>query len=261
MKTRQKDQRRKTGNQELRNDTGQAAARGPAACARCCQNCVYAMPLCEGRRKMTVCTNAQGAPGEMRIVAPGHVCRRHRRRRVMSGRTVPPEPPNDEIRYIPLTRGKYAIVDAADYEQLNRHKWCASFTGKRFYAYRKDHGRSTLMHRVLTNCPAGMVVDHIDGNGLNNRRSNLRVCTPTQNVRNCGPIRKSSKFKGVCYNKRWGQWVVWIRYDGRNIFVGRFDDEIEAARAYDRQAAVLFGEFAYLNFPHEIWLAGRTTTN
>ena len=99
------------------------------------------------------------------------------------------------------------------------------------------------------NAPAGLVVDHIDGNGLNNRKSNLRVCTQAQNSLNSRPRRNSSsRYKGVSFYKRDKIWQAQIFYNFRTINIGRFDDEIEAALAYDRKAAELFGEFAYLNF-------------
>jgi len=97
-----------------------------------------------------------------------------------------------------------------------------------------------------------MVVDHKDGNGLNDRRSNLRVCTQQQNLYNSRPHGRSSRFKGPCWDKAKRRWVVYIRHDGRNVFIGRFRDEAEAARAYDHKAYELFGEYAYLNFPEEI---------
>ena len=100
--------------------------------------------------------------------------------------------------------------------------------------------------------PDGMVVDHIDGNSLNNRRSNLRICTPRQNTANRAKTRNgTSRFKGVHFCTRDRKWRAQIGVDGARRFIGDFDDEVEAARAYDRKAAELFGEFAYLNFPEE----------
>ena len=127
------------------------------------------------------------------------------------------------------------------------------------YAYCHINGRTVALHRFLTNAPKGMVVDHIDGNGLNNRQSNLRVCTQRQNLYNSRPKGRHSQYKGVCWDKYRKRWVVYVRYEGRNIVVGRFRDEAEAARAYDRKAYELFGEYAYLNFPHEIRECCRKT--
>jgi len=109
------------------------------------------------------------------------------------------------------------------------------------------------MHRFIMDPPEGMVVDHRNGNRLDNRRSNLRVCTQKQNTHNSRPKGKSSRFKGVCYDKARGQWMAPVRSpDGKDIHTGRFDDEVEAAKAHDRLARELHGEFAYLNFPDAV---------
>jgi len=98
--------------------------------------------------------------------------------------------------------------------------------------------------------PGHLVVDHIDRNGLNNRRSNLRLCSAAQNACNSGSARgSSSKYKGVCWNKREGKWVASIRFKNKLHLMGYFTDEIAAAKAYDKSASEFFGEFAYLNFP------------
>jgi HNH endonuclease len=196
--------------------------------------------------------NEAGRAGEVSLVRNVPACRNWRRKWRKPLRLPAPEPPNDEVRYIPLTKGKFAIVDASDYERLSRYKWCASSTGAQTYAYRHYQGRTISMHRFLMNPPKGMVVDHIDGNGLNNRRSNLRVCTCQQNAYNRRPKGKSSRYKGVWWDKHNKQWIVVVRRGDLHIHLGRFDDEAEAARAYDRKAFELFGEYAYLNFPAEI---------
>ena len=203
---------------------------------------------------LLLCANCAEAPGELTDMPATGLCRNFRRRRGPVVRLEPPEPPNDEIRYIPLTRGKFAIVDAADYERLSKHKWLASGDEQRgFYAARRVGNKLVLMHRVIMNAPEGTVVDHINGNSLNNRRGNLRLCTQKQNSRNARSSRHStSRFKGVYFHKQTGKWVATIGYNGKTIHLGSFDDEIEAAKAYDRKARELFGEFAYLNFPDEI---------
>jgi hypothetical protein len=198
-----------------------------------------------------VCINAPRSQGELSVATPTGTCRNFLAKRASSPRTVPPEPPDETVRCVPLTQGKFAIVDAADYERVSRYKWCASRSGDRWYAVRSDRRRHVSMHRFITGAPKGMVVDHIDGNGLNDRRSNLRACTQQQNTHNSRPKGKSSRFKGVCWDKKRRKWIVAIRYDGRCVYIGRFDDEIEAARAYDGTALELFGDFAYLNFPEE----------
>ncbi|MBN1362949.1 MAG: HNH endonuclease [Sedimentisphaerales bacterium] len=102
--------------------------------------------------------------------------------------------------------------------------------------------------------PKGMVVDHIDGNGLNNRRSNLRLCTPQQNQWNRCVSRarlQQGLFKGVHHRTDSGKPCARITYRGKTLHLGVFDTAIEAAKAYDRKAIELHGEFAYLNFPED----------
>ncbi len=108
-----------------------------------------------------------------------------------------------------------------------------------------------MMHRMVMGVEDGRLVDHANHNGLDNRRTNLRIATWTEN---CWNKRKpisdsSSRFKGVMWDKRRGTWHVMIGHNGRKIFIGYFDDEEEAARAYDVKAKELYGEFAALNFP------------
>ncbi len=158
----------------------------------------------------------------------------------------------DDIRFIPLTQGKFAIVDAADYDWLSQWKWYASKGHNTWYAARRfsDTGKTTFMHRLITGAPAGLLVDHINRNGLNNTRKNIRQCTHTQNMRNKGPARNSSsKYKGVKRNKANKKFKAAITCDGKRHYLGTFKDEIEAAKAYDKKAKQLFAEFAYLNFP------------
>lgn len=159
------------------------------------------------------------------------------------------QPENDEIRFIPLTQGKVAIVDAKDYHWLSKYKWYATKSGQRFYAQRHKNGRNISMHRMIMQAPKQMVVDHIDGNGLNNRRANLRLCSIPENLRNRRSPGGTSKYKGVTFHKQRKKWRAVISSNRRHIHLGLFDDEIDAARAYDRKADELFGEFAYLNFP------------
>jgi hypothetical protein len=223
---------------------------------RHCKDCIYGVPLRDGRsrdrRPALVCINTPRSKGELSVTTPTGTCRSFGAKRARSRRTVLPAPPDESVRYVPLTKGKFAIVDAADYERVSRYKWCASGSGDRWYAVRNDRGRHVSMHRFLIGAPKGMVVDHIDGNGLNNRQNNLRICTQRQNLYNSRPKGKSSRFKGVCRDKNRGRWIVLISNGERSIHVGRFDDEVQAARAYDRKAFELFGEFAYLNFPDEL---------
>ena len=213
---------------------------------RTCLNCVYVdCDLCEwtscaqrGESLVPRCANHPQWPGELHDV-PGTPCRNYRPK--------PPEPKGN-VRRIPVGDGQFAIVDAADYECLNRHHWHL-WNG---YAARQEKGKTIYMHREITQAPKGMVVDHIDHNKLHNCRLNLRVCTRRENILNQGKKSHSaSRFKGVEYNRRRHKWYVRIRFHGQRIRVGYFADEVAAARAYDRAAVEFFGEFAYLNFPAE----------
>jgi len=113
------------------------------------------------------------------------------------------------------------------------------------------NGKNTAMHRFIMKPPDDLVVDHIDGNGLNNTRANLRICTYQQNIFNRKGWGKDSKYKGVSWDKRSKKWRAKIRYNSKDKHLGVFEDEIEAAKEYDKEAAKLFGEFAYLNFPED----------
>ena len=153
---------------------------------------------------------------------------------------------------IPLTRGKFAIVDAEDYESLDRYKWHANKGSRTYYARSRKNGKMIRMHRVITNAPKGLVVDHINHNGADNRKKNLRICTYAENSHNrrCGR-RGSSKYKGVSRCKKKELFLACIRCDGKHYHLGRFKSEIAAAKAYDKKARELFGQFAYLNFPED----------
>ncbi|MBN1361942.1 MAG: HNH endonuclease [Sedimentisphaerales bacterium] len=228
---------------------------------RCCRNCVFAeRPKTRWLRiilsrwpGLLICFHCATAPGELCETAAESVCPNFRRRRRPTVRTEPPQPPSDDIRYIPLTRGKHAIVDAADYPELSKHKWYTKCDpgGRHPYACRKAKNRDAIyMHRQIMNAPRGMEVDHIDGNTLNNRRSNLRLCTRLQNAQNRRRhAQRKRRFTGVypCGDK----WVAEVTHARRDHYVGRFDSEVEAARAWDRKKFELAGEFARLNFPRE----------
>ncbi len=184
-----------------------------------------------------------------------------------------------KYRRIQLTRGKYAIVDPGDYEWLMQFKWHTNCGRGKFYA---ANSRSQKMHRLimfgvkeeyrrqntlrlrsgqalrlgsilLTTGRSGrakLFVDHINGDGLDNRRANLRLATPAQNNWNSksGMGRGASRYKGVQWHKHRKKWVVVIGVNGRKEHIGYFGDEKEAARAYDKAAKERHGEYAVLNF-------------
>ncbi len=217
-----------------------------------CHTCVYAhrdrclwmRSLGSGWPAGPTCGNQPDSYGRMKECPCGTVCRNYRAR--------PPVPQGDGVKTIPLGEGLYAYVDAADYEWLSQWRWRA----RGGYAARceKHDGKSKVifMHREIMKPPKGKIVDHINGNKLDDTRANLRNITQQQNVHNNGkPFGTTSIYKGVYYNKRNHRWQVTISFAGKSIYLGLFDTEEAAARAYDRGAAEMFGEFARLNFPEE----------
>lgn len=150
------------------------------------------------------------------------------------------------MKEIKLTKGFVAQVDDEDYEYLNQWKWYIYIDRSYRYAIRRDYksGKRIRMHRIIINAPDNMLVDHIDHNGLNNQRCNIRLCTNTQNQWNMKGRRNG--YKGVSVEKYCFR--ASIKYKGKTIHLGSFKTEIEAARAYDAKAKELFGDFAYLNF-------------
>jgi hypothetical protein len=166
------------------------------------------------------------------------------------------------FRKIPLTRGKYAIVDPERYEELAKYKWFVSWQRGGMYAVRhvkaKKGGRYrqkvVRMHRVIIGAGEGEIVDHINHNGLDNRIANLRIATMRQNNWNARKRRCncSSKYKGVSRAKGQKKWRARITFNGRSILIGDFDTEKEAGMAYDARARELFGEYASLNLPQKM---------
>lgn len=158
----------------------------------------------------------------------------------------------DKMKRIPLTQDKYAIVDDEDYEYLNQWKWMLRRDKNNLYVVRgvwvNNKVEIILMHRLIMNCPKDMEIDHINHNGLDNRRYNLRICTHAQNCQNRKPYKnKLSKHKGVTWRKDSKKWKAQIRFNGKQMSIGSYITESEAIRAYNKKAKELFGEFAYLN--------------
>jgi len=150
--------------------------------------------------------------------------------------------------------GKYALVDDEDYNLLNVWTWSyqmiRSAGSFREYAGSKIHiegkHRAIRMHQLITGYKE---TDHIDGNGLNNQKNNLRPATRSQNTQN---KRKKagikSQYKGITFSKKWNKWVANIWENGKQHYLGAYKSEEEAAMAYDQAAKQRFGEYARLNF-------------
>jgi hypothetical protein len=156
------------------------------------------------------------------------------------------------VREIPLSNSEaVAVVDDWRYEELRPFVWCLHEKG---YAYGWVNGKPMKMHRLVADVVPGQEVDHKNGDKLDNRESNLRPATRSQNLANRDKREGcSSRFKGVCWDKRAGKWMAYAVVDGKQKFLGYFvyDEEEEAARTYDLKALEVFGEFALLNFPRE----------
>jgi len=168
------------------------------------------------------------------------------------------------MKIISISRGKRVIVDDEDYDRLiSMGPWFATAVVHGSggpYAVRKTSRKkhpagkqkTELMHRIIMRAKKGEMIDHINGNGLDNRKVNLRFCTASTNQMNRKSVRGStSKFKGVCWNKKANKWQSQIKLNGVVMFVGLYEREFMAARAYDRAAREHHGKFARLNFPDQ----------
>jgi hypothetical protein len=168
---------------------------------------------------------------------------------------------NEKAFRVPLSKGLFALVDVADFERLSKWKWYAQRGRRgRHYAVRTDYSgpkqSQVMMHRVVLDAPTGSEVDHRNGDALDNRRCNLRICTRTQNARNITSSKrqKLGGYKGVAWDPRKNKWRAVISVPGvdggrgKQRQIGRFDTPELAARAYDAAAKRLYGEFAAPNF-------------
>ena len=156
------------------------------------------------------------------------------------------------VRQIELTQGQVALVDDFDFEALSVFNWYAHHRHKTWYAVRHDcsnHSKTIRMHRQIMHPPDHLVIDHINHDGLDNRRANLRIVTSRQNLLNCKrrPRGQSSRYRGVRLHES-GLWQARITLEpNRQTFLGYFQDEKDAAAAYNRAAIEYRGEFAQLN--------------
>jgi hypothetical protein len=156
------------------------------------------------------------------------------------------------MKTIPISKGMFALVDDEDFEWLSKMSWYYSngyaMTSTRIYGSKKRN--KYAMHRfIMMTWNKSVDIDHIDGNRLNNQRSNLRIATRSQNHQNRKPLPRKGGYKGVGWHSRDNAWRAYIKVDGRQVSLGYFQDRDAAARAYDQAAIRHYGEFARLNFP------------
>ena len=158
-----------------------------------------------------------------------------------------------------MNQPRYSKVDPEEYYRLRKYEWVAQTIGKCCYARRriaggkKSRGSIVYMHQDIIKAPKGKVIDHVNNDGMDNRNANLRAATPSQNMHNRKKYdrKSSSKYKGVHWYKQYSKWTARIRYENKRIFLGYFESEIDAAKAYDKAAKKYHKEFACLNFPEK----------
>jgi hypothetical protein len=149
------------------------------------------------------------------------------------------------MKEIQLSQGKVALVDDEDYEWLSQWKWSASRYEHIFYAQHRSKG---LMHRLITGAKKNEFVDHINRDGLDNRRQNIRICTLAENNRNrINKQPSKSGYRGV--KQRGHRYEASIKFNNKAIYLGAFKNPEDAAKAYDEAAIFYHGKFAILNYP------------
>ncbi len=155
------------------------------------------------------------------------------------------------MKKIELTQGKFALIDDEDYNQVVQDKWFAHFERGRFYAWRSRHTKPIRMHHIILGIPSpGLEIDHIDGNGLNNQKMNLRFVNRSQNNMNRSKkSNTSSRYKGVQWNAHKNKWYAELKYNNKRYCLGYFDSEINAAKERDCFGFYLCRAFVRFNFP------------
>lgn len=150
--------------------------------------------------------------------------------------------------------GSYAVVDLSVYDQVAKHKWHLDkgYPERTFYK-QGEVFHEKLHHFIIGKPNKGFVVDHINGDKLDNRSTNLRICTQRQNTLNRGICSKNtSGYKGVSYSDKKKSWSAYITANGKRKYIGYFSNAEDAARAYDYHSLILHGEYGFLNFPEEV---------
>lgn len=152
------------------------------------------------------------------------------------------------MKYLALTKGKFALVDDDDYDSLSEYKW--TFCGGYAYRVKKIEGKNKKiwLHRFVNKTPDGMCTDHVNGDRLDCRKQNLRTCTYAENNKNA-KVRKDNAigYRGVHWFPQLGKWRAVIQTDGKRKSIGFFDWPSDAAKAYNIAAKKYHGEFARLN--------------
>lgn len=160
---------------------------------------------------------------------------------------------------IPITKGYSTLIDDEDYERVSPFLWSANVMRNGVYvqrSIRENKRRVTVfLHRFILNAPRGVMVDHADGNPLNNTRANIRLCSASQNSANARFVRNETGFRGVQFmnrpNYQSRPYSARLKWQKKYLFLGYFDTAVKAAEAYDAKAKEVFGEFARLNFSGE----------
>lgn len=155
------------------------------------------------------------------------------------------------LTYMLLNEGSVAVTDGASYEKVSKHTWMKDSKG---YASTTIEGRPVRLQNFLFDeIPEGLIVDHINGDKLDNRMCNLRFATNRENIANSSSKKGStSSYKGVSFDSSRGKWISSIQINGKTKHLGRYDKEEDAAKAYDRAAFSAYGSYARLNFPQYV---------
>lgn len=155
------------------------------------------------------------------------------------------------MKKLKLSNGMYSLLDDQDYLWASEYRWMGRpyHSGWRVCREESRTGKTIYLHREITKAPTGLEVDHVDGNGLNNTRTNLRVCTHSENGKN-RRVNQNSKsgYKGVVWREHAGKWQANITVDKKRIYLGYHDTPEQAAQAYDLASKQYHGDFAHLNF-------------
>ena len=160
---------------------------------------------------------------------------------------------HEDLVYFRLPTGEIAVCDYIDWiDKLDkREEWCLIGDSVSYSDYKSTQQNIPMQGLILGNSSNARQIDHINRNRLDNRRINLRFTTPSQNVTNSGP-KNGKKYKGTTFDSERNKWIAAIQIDGKTRHLGRYENEEQAARAYDNMAFKVWGEFAYLNFPNEM---------